>query len=208
MEEKLLVATVAGFLGLAAGFIGWMVNYYLAILLRRRIEAASFVERQIGELYGPLLGLVGHSDTVYGILRKKLCQPAPGPLEMSKLTEEDHRVWDFFQEHFFIPINTKIRQLIRDKTHLLENGKMPDSFFVFLEHEAHYACLHPMWQKLNIDSLHVHGPPWPHEFKSDIEKALERLTRRHQSLIAITHLENRLAWSRAFRLACGQLRLR
>ncbi len=189
MEEKLLLAVFGAFVTVIVGGISWLVNHYLAIRLRKRIETAQFLERQIGELYGPLVGLIEHSHTIYGILRKKLRQPGQQPIDMSKLTREEGKVWDFFQEQFFIPINGEIRELIRTKTHLLEFGEMPDSFLIFLEHEAHYSCLHPMWKKEHIDSLHVQGPPWPAEFNNDVKSTLKQLAERHQKLVKVTHVQ-------------------
>jgi|GEM_PF-5886171 len=59
MEEKVLLAACSGLVALVGGLIGFLVNHYLAILreinLRRRVETTHYLERQIGELYGPLL---------------------------------------------------------------------------------------------------------------------------------------------------------
>jgi hypothetical protein len=193
MEEKILLAVYSGLVALAGGLIGFLVNHYLAIRreinLRRRVETTHYLEQQIGELYGPLLGLIEHSEMVYAILRKKLAHQAVPRIDFTKLNEQDGQVWRFFQERFFLPINSDIRDLIRSKTHLLERGQMPVSFSQFFVHEAHYSCLHPLWKELGISSLEVRGVSWPDEFAPDVKSTLRLLTQRHQRLIEATHLD-------------------
>jgi len=192
MDEKILLAAYTGLVALVSGLIGFLVNHFLALWretnLRRRVETARYLERQIGELYGPLLGLIEHSEMVYEILRKKLGHAATPKIDFTKLDERDGQVWRFFQEQFFLPINSSIRELIRSKTHLLEGGTMPKSFSTFFVHEAHYSCLHPLWKELKISSLEVRGVSWPEEFGPEVRTTLRRLTQRHQHLIEATHL--------------------
>ena len=192
MDDKLILAVYTGLVALVSALIGFLVNHYLTLLrevnVRRRAETAHYLERQIGELYGPLLGMIEHSEMIYEILRKKLAQQAAPKIDFTKLNEQDGQVWRFFQERFFLPMNAEIRDLIRSKTHLLERGLMPESFLQFFVHEAHYACLHPLWKEHGISSLEVRGVSWPESFRRDVGNTLAQLTQRHQHLIAVTHL--------------------
>ena len=113
MDDKLFLAAYTGLVALFSGLVGFLVNHYLTLFreinLRRRSETAHYLERQIGEFYGPLLGLIEHSERVHEILRKKLADQAVPKIDFTKLNEQDGQVWRFFQESFFLPMNSEIR---------------------------------------------------------------------------------------------------
>jgi hypothetical protein len=129
------------------------------------------LQRQIEELYSPLLGLVQSTSIVYSIAQKKLFGPHPPP--------NSAEIWRYFVESYFLPINAQIAELIRTKISLLETDELPASFTQFLEHQTHYECLHRLWKQLNVTSDEITGPKWPLEFEHDVRVTLQMLRRSY-----------------------------
>ena len=144
--------------------IGWIVSHKLTAyreeVARHQEAAREFLERQIQELYGPLLGLVQHGRVVYSLATQRLPTNS-GKLDINQFTESDSEVWRYFIENHFHPTNTEIRNLIRTHLHLLDGGRLPASFMQLLKHEAKSEILYGLWRELGVDSLDVDGDEWP-----------------------------------------------
>ncbi|MFM0521836.1 hypothetical protein PQR08_30895 [Caballeronia jiangsuensis] len=115
--------------------VGWFVAHDLAarrdLSARRENGKRGHIERQISELYGPLLGLIEDSGATFDIAARKLLCNDRGGIDFHRFSPEDDRFWRYFIERYFIPINAQIRMLIRTKMHLLEDGRLSDSFAEF-----------------------------------------------------------------------------
>lgn len=167
--------------------IGWFVVHELSarrdLAARRENARRGHLERQISELYGPLLGLIEHSGAAFDIAAHKLPCNDAGGIAFDRFSSEHERVWRFFVERYFIPTNAQIRALIRTKMHLLEDGRLPPSFAEFFRHEANFEALHQLWKDEGIESLDIQSPAWPANFQGDVEHTLASLRKRHQELI-------------------------
>jgi hypothetical protein len=67
--------------------------------------------------------------------------------------------------------------------HLLEDGRLSNSFAEFFRHEASFEALHQLWKDEGIASLDVKSPAWPAKFQGDVERTLTLLRERHQTLL-------------------------
>ena len=94
----------------------------------------------------------GSSDTLPQYLsrifgtRSLLPTNTAGHLNTSAFSSDDTRVWRFFIEKYFLPVNAKIRQLVLSKMHLLSDGVLPKTFGAFLDHETRFEALHRLWK--------------------------------------------------------------
>lgn len=60
---------------------------------------------------------------------------------------DEHKKWKFLMEGYFIPMNRRTVELLREKVHLLEvPGVTPASIPQFLKHAAAFEALHKMAQ--------------------------------------------------------------
>ena len=182
--STLLPALIGALSGAIVAGIGWFVTHTLAIkrdeLARRDNTAREFLESQIKELYGPLLGLIQHSRIVFEVAAKILPTTGDGQIEFSRFMEHDGQVWRFFVERYFLPVNEEIRRLIRSRMYLLKEGMLPNSFEDFFVHEAQFEVLHRLWKEQAVDSSHISGHGWPPEFERQVETTLDHLREQHQ----------------------------
>jgi hypothetical protein len=145
--------------------------------LRREYEtlrdqtSLRYLERQIEELYSPLLGLIQYAGVVFRIARQKVPEGPQSP--------EQVEVWCYFAEKYFLPLNSQIASLIRTKLSLLDSEGLPPSFQHFLDHQAQFECLHSLWRDKSISSDEISGNRWPSQFESDVRATLDQLRCRH-----------------------------
>lgn len=137
--------------------------------------ALQYLQRQIEELYSPLLDSIQYSDIVYKIEKKRIPEGV-----RSKETAEIKR---YFVETYYLPLNSKMAELIRTKIYLLDSDEIPDSFKQFLRHQAYYECLHNLWKDKGITSDEIQGGEWPSDFEADVRNTLNKLRRDYNEYL-------------------------
>ena len=168
MQPALIAAVVT--------IIGWYVTYTYAKRrddeTRRTEIHLKYRQRQIEELYGPLLSLIEQIFNVWQV-RENIAGP-----ERAQLSHDQQaRIREFIWREYFSPLHHEIRTLLRTKLYLLEKGQMPESFSRYLEHATQEECQHRLWNELQIAT--GGGTPWPSGFYDDVKSALDRLMKDH-----------------------------
>lgn len=151
---------------------------------RKRREEASLrhLQRQIEELYGPLYGALQFGAAINEIEMLKL--PKESRDETGKpRDEEGGKVIRFFREHYYLPLNQQMVELIRTKVYLLDSDGIPKSFNDFIRHAAQLDCFHQLWKEADIRTHGIKPIEYPPEFKSDVEENLNRLRREYNEYI-------------------------
>jgi hypothetical protein len=104
MSEAISSNIIAAVIGSLTIAIGWFVTH-LSQARRERVareDAAALrrLEAQIGELYGPLLGLIQETSAVFSVAQKRLPTTPTGRIDFSDFSEErkDGEAWRFFVE--------------------------------------------------------------------------------------------------------------
>ena len=133
------------------------------------------MQRQIEELYSPLLGLIQYGAAVNVIERQILPHGARD--------EREGEVLRFIRERYYLPLNAQMTELIRAKIYLLDAGALPESFQQFLVHAAQFECFHSLWKEKGVSGEHIRPVEYPEEFRRDVEKTLDRLRRRYQKSV-------------------------
>ncbi|PWB69079.1 MAG: hypothetical protein C3F07_20390, partial [Anaerolineales bacterium] len=147
--------------------------------IRKQEMRIRFLQQQIEELYAPLWALIEQSEIIYGIACKKLPIRDNGRMDREKFTSKDNEIYVFFNENYFLPINSKITDLIQKKMHLLYNGILPESFDDFIHHQIMGESLYRLWKAKNIDSSGVRGKGYPATFKGDVKSTLNQLRQEY-----------------------------
>jgi hypothetical protein len=174
MNVSILIAIISG----SVTAIGWLVSH---ILLTRRedknrkVDASlRFVERQLEELYGPLAFLIWEgmraTKNLLEILGRDYVFHGDDPLP-----EDELKVWVFWLDHYFLPKNEKIKELLMTKTHLIEGDEMPGSYMKFLEYYNAWKVDHLRWQKEGVLYSWHSKMNWPKEFDAEIINTFKRL---------------------------------
>ena len=123
-QDILLKVVDAGVIGGCITVVGWIVT---DLQYRRRWRRETdqrhreterqatcrYIERQIEELYGPLLGLIRFSKEIYDvaatILPSKDDPEGGRQTDPDSYTPQDWEAWHFLTETYFHPTNAKVR---------------------------------------------------------------------------------------------------
>jgi len=111
-----------------------------------RKDRLELVNRQLSELYGPLLVSCEVGRSAYQALLRKLRRPNgifhPDPPP----TEAEIKEWFHWMVNVLNPINERREQLILEKCHLIKEEKVPDCFLEFSAHVAGYRAILAKWK--------------------------------------------------------------
>lgn len=173
---------------------GFSLLTLLVVEKRKRQEEAALrhLRRQIEELYGPLYGLIQFGEAVNDIEWLRLPSDARDEKGRPK-DEEGGKVIRFFREHYYLPLNEQMMELIRTKVYLLDSDTIPKSFTDFIRHAAQLDCFHRLWKEADIRTHGIKPIEYPSEFRSEVEGTLNQLRREYNEYIRRMKGTRRLA---------------
>jgi hypothetical protein len=140
------------------------------------------VERQIDELYGPLVTLNHEARLSHGNLLAAIGRDAVFPLDEKKRDDELRR-WLFWIESAFLPLNEKRRKLLEEKSALLEGAELSADLKRFLGLANAWRVDHLRWQKEKVEYRWDAREVEAAGFTAEIEGGLKRLKERHAALL-------------------------
>lgn len=182
MNPTIAVALITG----CITALGWVVTNYLAqraLAQRIRTEASlRFVERQLEELYGPLVAQLYEGRQAFQDLLASLGRTSVFR-GYSELPPDELRTWLYWAESVFLPRNRLIRDLLTTKAHLVVGNDLPQSHIAFFEHESSWRVHHERWQKEQVEYSWHSNVNWPVEFERDVIATFSALKARHSELL-------------------------
>ena len=126
--------------------IGWFVTYLLSkqreYETRRQEAALCYLQRQIEEFYGPLLGLIQQRLFIYEVVKQRLPLTEDGDLDYARFSPSDSEIIHYLWDTSLLHINSKIATLLLTKIYLLETDDIPDSFKDFLQYDSYVQSLY------------------------------------------------------------------
>ncbi len=146
MDINLLAAIVTAAVTLIVALTGYLITYVNNIRLSQRTEQLNRVNRQLGELYGPLYSLSRTGDQVYKAFRTKYRPGVPYFGNNPPPTEEDLKAWRLWVSTVFMPRNTQIQHLIINKADLLIETDIPECLNALCAHVAAYQAELKKWE--------------------------------------------------------------
>jgi hypothetical protein len=190
IPESVLPAMIGALVGGVVTVLGWITNYYLGrskdIDIRQREARLRYIQQQIEEFYAPLWSLAEQSRIVHEVARQRLPIRADGFTDSSRFTPQDDEIYRFFNENYYLQINSQIAEIIRKKVYLLYDGILPQSFTDFFEHQIISESLYQLWKEKGIDSSIVKGKAYPPQFNKDIKATLDDLRQQYTHEINLT----------------------
>lgn len=173
---------IAASIAASVAILGWIVTHLLTDARdrrRQRIEAAlRHTERQLEELYGPLAFLRAEGRQTFRDLLATLGRNHVF-FGHDPLSDGDRQTWLFWVENDLLPRNEKIKKLLAEKTHLIEGGRVPDSYLRFLDHHNSWAIHHARWKQEAVEYPLHSKTNYPSEFNDEIEATFQLLKARH-----------------------------
>jgi hypothetical protein len=143
MEDAFLITTIVTIL---LAFSGYLVTYLNSLRLSQRSERLERISRQLGELYGPLYGLIDAETAVFKVFRSIVRPNKHFFSEDDPPTEEDLAAWRLWMTTVFAPINNRMYELVLSKSDLLIEPEMPQCFRDLAAHVVGYQLVMKKWE--------------------------------------------------------------
>ncbi len=136
------------------------------------------IERQLAELYRPLLALVVESRvSVEEFMKNKLGRDYITP-PGGELTPGDAKLWLEAAEGDIMPRNERMCALVRAKRDLVEGPDLPPAWKALLEHQDGWAAAHRKWKEQGVKYNLKAPSPFPRNLERSLEMDIERLEKK------------------------------
>ena len=143
MWDPFLVTTVVTIL---LALIGYLVTYVNNLRLAQRDQRLQRVNRQLGELYGPLYGLIDAETAVFKVFRSIVRPGKHFFSEEDPPGEADLAAWRLWMSTVFAPINNRMYELVLSKSDLLIETEVPQCFRDLCAHVVGYQMVMKKWE--------------------------------------------------------------
>jgi hypothetical protein len=141
-DAFLVTTTVTIVLALA----GYMAAYFNNLRLAQRNQRLERVNKQLGDFYGPLYGLLDSETAVFKVFRSIY---RPGKHFFSDddpPTQEDLAAWRLWMTTVFAPVNNRMYELVLAKSDLLIETEMPQCLRDLCAHVVGYHLVMKKWE--------------------------------------------------------------
>jgi hypothetical protein len=145
---------------------------------RREQAELQHLQRQIEELYGPLLGHLQTTQVVYEIAMARL-RRTDGSMNFGDLSEDEKRLWLFLNNTYLLPTNAEVAKLLQAKSFLLDSLDPPQSISQFGAHAIQYELVNTVWQETGVDASFINHVRFPKDLEEYVRTTLTDLRSRH-----------------------------
>jgi len=172
----------------AIAVLGWFVAHFLTKRredrTRRQQSLVDFRARQIEELYGPLQSLVGQVHTIWNV-REEITNASKRAEEAGLSPAQIITLREFVWKQYFLPLHREIRTLLRNKQHLLEDGKMPRSFEEYIDHSLQEEFRHLLRDEVHIQTKFMLPTYFPRDFLKDVTMCLADVRAKYEDAFRV-----------------------
>jgi hypothetical protein len=180
-----LAATLA--VSIAIAVAGYLATYLNNLRLTQRKDRLERVDRQLSELYGPLLALVSAGNSSWAAFRSRY-RPESRFFwdDAEPPTTAEAEAWRLWMTEVFMPINERIVDVITDHADLLVEPEMPPCLLAACAHVAAYRPVLSSWGRGDF-SEHTSVINFPSaELLDYASSAFTRLKAEQSSLLGQT----------------------
>lgn len=148
----MLVAIIGAASTLIVALLGALGAYWSAQRLARRQAQLERINRQLSELYGPMLAIAESGRRAYesflaahrnGATSFFASKPAP--------SEEELDIWRIWSVTVFQPGNRRLRELVMTKCDLLTGKDLPECLLMLCAHTESFEATIFRWEKNDFD---------------------------------------------------------
>jgi hypothetical protein len=171
-----MATVIAAFIAAVVAVLGWFVASYLTSRREDRTKRLQLTmehsEKQIGEFYAPLLGLLEQLDTTYRVKERMIEQEHDNTEIISKIAYKE----------YFLPLHKEIGEILKHKIHLLEGNFIPESVRAYFDHFTSENIYWRLTEEEKIRSS-VEVTEFPGQFYDDIKANLSNVIERYESAV-------------------------
>lgn len=135
------VATIAVTISLA------VVGYINTLRLQRRKDRLDRINRQLKDLYGPLLAMTMASERAWSAFRQKYGASGGFWSDSSSKRPFEIECWPTWVTSVFMPINEQMVEVITRGADLIDEEKMPICLLDLCAHVAAYRPVLKQWEQ-------------------------------------------------------------
>jgi hypothetical protein len=179
MNTQLLTAIIAAGVSLtvSAASLWWAA---LRENRARRIERTlARFERQIGDFYGPLLGLIEEYVVIEDVEKKIIEAGRSGKLN----TDQRAIVRRFIYEQYKRPIHSRFSKILDERLYLAEGGAVHEGLREYLKSAVQQSIQYGLWSEKKISTDFLRGYGFPAEFSDEVRRRLSELLRRQDRIV-------------------------
>jgi hypothetical protein len=170
-------------LTVSLAFIGYLVKYYNDLVIAKRKDKLERVNRQLKDLYGPLLSLTNSSNNAWRKFRSVYRNYNPAYFDnRNPPNEEEKRVWRLWMTTVFFPIIDKKYNIIIDNTDLIIEDHFPKCLEDFCAHVNTYRPVLEKWKNEDF-SEHVSLLGYPTELNKYFQDIFDKLKKEQNKLL-------------------------
>jgi hypothetical protein len=179
MNTQLLAAIIAASVSLAVSAAGWWWSARREDRARRIERSLARLERQIGEFYGPLLGLIEEYVVIDKVEAEIIAAGRSGKLEGPQRAI----VRRFIYENYKEPIHDRFGKILDERLYLVEGGEVHESLREYLRSAVQLSIQYRLWSEKNLPTEFLPGVGFPTKFTDEIKKRLTELLARQDRII-------------------------
>ena len=177
MDTNLLIPALVS---VTLALLGYLFTYFNNLRLSQRTERLERVNKQLGELYGPLYSIAHASDIAWRAFRSKYRPRQAYFRENPPPTDEELEAWRLWMSTVFMPMNLRMYELVLSKADLFVEQNMPDSLLLLCAHVAAYQTVLEKWEN-NDYSEHTSLLEYPSEKILEYTKQSYKLLKTEQA---------------------------
>jgi len=180
MDQKTAITTLAT---IGVAIMGYLAKYINDIKTANRKDKLERINRQLKEVYGPLLSLTSSSEASWTKFREFNRPDTPSYFDtINPPSEEEKEIWRNWMQTVFVPINEKIYDVILKNGDLIIEDKFPDCFWQLCAHVETYRPVLKKWEAKDYTE-HVALLNYPDNIKGYVEKGYRELKAEQNRLI-------------------------
>lgn len=178
----------AAIITVVLAFVGYLVTYLNGLRLTQRQERLARVNRQLSELYGPLLALIEINSRMYTAFSERYPRPdGRSPLQHAPdempLTEEELVEWQLWVTTVFLPNLRFMRDVLVTKSDLLLETRMPQILVEVYTHASWDEISAARWER-GDHTLEQFPQPFPMvEIRRYIRDSFDQLKQEQAALL-------------------------
>lgn len=127
---------------------GYLATYLYNLRLAQRKDRLERIDRQLSDLYGPLLALITAGNSSWDAFRSRyrpsvrsFWRDPPPP------TAEEAAAWRLWMREVFMPLNVRIVDVVTMHADLLIETEMPKCLLDACAHVAAYRAVLKQWEE-------------------------------------------------------------
>jgi hypothetical protein len=162
---------------------GYLAKYLNDLVLARRRDRLDRLNRQLSELYGPLLAVATAGRSCWRAFRARY-RPGGGAFWGSDPppTAEEAAAYRLWMTEVFMPLNERMAEIVITKADLLDGVEMPRCLTQLCAHVAGHRSIAKRWDAGDL-SEHSFGLNFPQEVYQYLEDTFSHLKAEQTRLL-------------------------